>query len=127
MQTPIPSDMPSPLVGTWRLVSTEQRLMDGSVRPSPIYGPMGVGYLMYGSSHHMCVLLMNPDRPRWGAVDDPTLEELKAALSGFIAYCGVYEVNEAEGFVLHHVVAHIDPNWIGHSLKRYFTLSGTRL
>ncbi len=127
MRMPNPSELHSPLIGTWRLVSTEQRLMDGTVRPSPIYGPNGVGYLIYGAANRMCVLLMNPDRPRWVSEDEPTFEDMKTTIDGFIAYSGVYEINEAEGFVLHHIDAHIIPNAIGESLKRYFVLSGNRL
>ena len=34
------------LVGAWRLESTVQRLTDGTIRPSPLYGANGVGYLI---------------------------------------------------------------------------------
>jgi hypothetical protein len=127
MQMPLDETKPSPLVGTWRLVSTEQRLRDGTVQPSPIYGPNGVGYLIYGSAHRMCALLMNPNRPHWLSADEPTPQEMKSAIEGFVAYCGSYEVNEAEGFVLHHVEVDQTPNWVGTDLKRCFVLSGNRL
>ena len=66
MQTNTSTGAQSPLVGAWRLVSTEQRLTDGTVRPSPIYGPNGTGYLMYSATGRMCVILVNPDRPTSG-------------------------------------------------------------
>jgi hypothetical protein len=115
------------VVGTWRLVSAEQRLTDDTIRPSPIYGPHGAGYLMYGSTGRMCVILVNPDRPSWSSEDEPTPDEIKSAIDGFVAYYGSYEVNESEGFVLHHIEAHIVPNWVGADQKRYFDLSGNRL
>ncbi len=127
MQTHTVTNIQSPLVGTWRLVSTEQRLTNGTIRPSPLYGPNGAGYLMYSSTGRMCVILTNPDRPRWRSEDDPTPEELKSAIDGFIAYYGSYEVNETEGFVVHHIEAHLVPNWIGTEQRRYFALSEDRL
>ena len=116
-----------PLVGTWRLVSTEQHLTDGTRRPGPIYGPNGAGCLMYDSTGRMCVILLNPDRPRWHSEDDPTPEEIQSAMEGFIAYYGTYEVHETEGFVIHHIEAHLVPNWVGTEQKRYFVLSKDRL
>jgi len=118
--------MQSPLVGAWRLVSTEQQLTNGTIRPSPIYGPKGTGYLMYSSTGRMCVILVNPDRPLWKSEDNPTPEEIKSAFDGFIAYYGSYEVDETESFIIHHIEAHLVPNWIGEQ-KRYFLLSDDRL
>ena len=34
-------------VGTWKLVSTEEKLKDGSSRPYQDVGPRGAGYLIY--------------------------------------------------------------------------------
>ncbi|HYA44273.1 MAG TPA: hypothetical protein VED59_01600 [Acidimicrobiales bacterium] len=42
-------------LGVWRLVSTEQRLVDETTRPSPEFGLNGVGYLMYSDAKRMCV------------------------------------------------------------------------
>lgn len=36
-------------VGTWKLVSTEEKLKYGSVRPFEDLGPQGAGYLMYSA------------------------------------------------------------------------------
>jgi len=58
----------SQFLGTWKLVSTEERLKDGTVRPYKDVGPHGVGYLMYAADGHMCAELTSPGRPKW---DDP--------------------------------------------------------
>lgn len=126
MQTDAYSGMAAKLVGAWRLRSAEQRLSDGTIRPSPIYGPNGTGYLMYSATGRMSVILLNPDRPIWKSEDEPTPEEVESALRGFIAYYGSYEVHEAEGFVVHHIEAHLVPNLTGDQ-KRYFALSGDTL
>jgi hypothetical protein len=115
------------LVGTWRLVATRQLLSDGTVRPEVGLGPRGVGYIMYSDTGRMCAFLSNPDRPRWKSQTEPNDTELRAAFEGVVAYCGTYEVNEPERYVVHHVEMDKVPNLAGTDRKRYVTLSGNRL
>lgn len=115
------------LVGTWRLISATQRLADGTVRPDPQTGPRGTGYLIYSETGRMCALLANPDRPKWKSQTAPVEAELRTAFAGLVAYCGIYEVHEAEGYVVHHIEVDKVPNLAGTDRKRYFTLSGSRL
>jgi len=114
-------------VGMWRLVSWPQRLADGTWRSNPTYGPGGVGYLIYTEANRMCAMVMDPSRPLWNSESSPTEAELRSAMNGLTAYCGTYEVNAAEGFVVHHVEVERIPNRVGTSLKRFFTFSGNRL
>jgi hypothetical protein len=115
------------LVGTWRLVATQQRLSDGTVRPEVGLGPRGVGYITYSDTGVVCAFLSNPDRPRWKVQSAPTEAELRSSLDGMVAYCGTYEVNEAEGFIVHHVQMDKVPNVAGTDRKRYFTITENRL
>ncbi|HMI51007.1 MAG TPA: lipocalin-like domain-containing protein [Candidatus Saccharimonadales bacterium] len=41
-------------VGTWKLISTEEKLKDGSSRPYQDVGRRGIGYLIYTTDGHMC-------------------------------------------------------------------------
>ena len=118
---------PSQVVGTWRLVATQQRLTDGTVRPEVGLGPRGMGYVIYSESGVVCAFLSNPDRPKWKDQTAPTEMDLRSSLGGMVAYCGTYEVNEREGYILHHVQMDKVPNVAGTDRKRYFTLSGNRL
>ena len=83
--------------------------------------------MMYSETGRMCAVLANPDRPRWKSVAAPAEAELRAAFDGLVAYCGTYEVNEAEGYVVHHIELDRVPNLAGTDRKRYYTLSGSRL
>ncbi len=121
------NDLARKLVGAWQLVSTEQRLVDGTRRPSPLYGPNGVGYLIYSDSGRMCAVLMDPDRPRWQSDDSPTEAELRGIADHFVSYCGRYEVNERDRSVVHHVELDVIPDNAGTDLKRYITLEGNTL
>jgi hypothetical protein len=50
-----PQPLRNQLVGTWRFVSSTQRLADGTTRPDPQTGPKGLGYLIYTKSGQVCV------------------------------------------------------------------------
>lgn len=120
-------DIGKRFVGTWRHVSSEQRLADGSTRISPMYGPGGVGYLIYTEANRVCAIIMDPTRSQWKSVAAPTDQEVRSALNGLMAYCAAYEVNVEQGYVIHHVEVDRIPNQVGKSLKRFFTFSGNRL
>jgi lipocalin-like protein len=59
------SEIRDRIVGTWKLVSAEDIMKDGTTRPYPTYGPHGKGFLMYQRDGYMCADLVNPDRPKW--------------------------------------------------------------
>jgi hypothetical protein len=78
----------------------------------------------------MCAVVMNPDR---AAGRGQSTGQGAAAAPGSsdsivtISYCGRYEVNAAEGSILHHVEVDRDPALIGTARKRFFRISGNRL
>ena len=76
------SSIAARLLGTWRLVEVSEE-EGGRVIQSPIYGARPVGYLMYDSTGHVCVQLINTTRPRWKDADVPTPEEARSAIVGF--------------------------------------------
>lgn len=115
------------LVGTWRLVSARQRLSDGSVRADPGPGAHGVGYIMYDATGHVCVVLANPDRPKWNSPKSPTEAEIRSAFAGVVAYCGTYETNEQQQYVIHHVEADKNPQIMGTDRIRRATVNGDQL
>ena len=120
----------SKFIGTWRLASVEARRPNGEVAPTPArYGTKTVGYLMYDSTGHVAVQIMRPDRPKFAVndIDKGTPEELKAAWEGYSAYFGTYEINDAEGFVVHRVEGSSFPNYVGSEQKRFYELSGDTL
>lgn len=115
------------IVGTWRLVSTQQKMADGTTRPDPQTGAHGVGYIMYDATGHMCVFIADPDRPKWRDPAAPTDAEVRAAFQGTVAYCGTYEVNEQERSVTHRVETDRDPGAVGTTRKRMVSITGNKL
>ena len=72
---------------------------------------------------------MRPDRPKFASNNliEGTPEEIRVGFEGYLGYCGSYEVNEKEGFVIHHLQLSSFPNWLGTAQKRYFEFTANRL
>ena len=115
------------LIGTWRLVTFEYHLANGATVAA--YGDRPVGLLVYDKNGLMTAQIMNPDRPRFVSGDrrKGTYDELHAAVEGYIAYFGTYDVNEAEGYVTHTEAGDIFPNAVATRQRRWVELDGERL
>jgi len=116
------------LVGTWRLVSVESLRPGGEVSREWM-GSKPTGLLMYDATGHMSVQIMRDPRPTFDSGRDRprTPEEFKAAYDGYYAYFGTYELNEAEGIILHRVQASLWPREVGREYRRHINLSSDRL
>jgi len=115
------------LVGTWKLVSAEYTMKDGSQRPYGNLGPRGKGFLIYAADGYMCADLVNPDRPRWGDVVHPTMEEKLSAAEGTFAYCGRYEIDAAGKQIVHLPEVASRPDYVGSRQVRPYKFEGGRL
>ena len=58
----------NPLIGTWRLISWENRSVDGQKISYPL-GKDAVGYIMYNEDGYMFVAIIRPNRVRFAAGD----------------------------------------------------------
>jgi hypothetical protein len=115
-------DIAKQFAGLWRLVSSPQRLVDGTTRE----GSNTVGYAFFNpNADHMCFLTMNPSRPQWKSEATPTPEEGLSAIKGFGAYCATIEIHANEGFMIRHYEINQTPNAVGRTTKRWYTFQGT--
>jgi hypothetical protein len=115
-----------PFVGTWKLISSQETLADGTVRPYG-FGPHPAGMLMYDAKGNMCAQVVNTDRPKWKDPDKPTADEIKTAFDGFGGYCGTYTVDESNSTMAHHPEIAIDPNLTGQPKPRDYRFEGNHL
>lgn len=90
-----------------------------------------IGIIIYDSAGNMEVQIMGSNRP---SVDHSaiisgkaTLEEIQSIIHGYTAYFGTYELNEREGYVVHHRKGHLDPTQVGTGVKLFFKFKGDRL
>ena len=121
------SEIRDRIVGTWKLVSAEQTLKDGTTRPYPRFGAKGKGFLMYQRDGYMCADLVNPDRPKWTDTAHPTPEEKLAAADGTFAYCGRYEIDVKQKQIVHLPEVATDPGYVGSRQLRPYAFEDDRL
>ena len=117
---------PNPLIGTWRLLSWENRSLEDGQVSYPL-GKDATGYIMYNEDGYMFVAIMAPNRQRFAADDllSATKEEEAQAEETYVSYCGRYEF--LGDTVVHHVELSLFPNWIGVDQERLVDLGGSRL
>jgi Lipocalin-like domain len=121
------SEMRNRLVGTWRLVSTEETLKTGSTRPFRQFGPNGKGFLIYQPNGYMCANLVNPDRPKWADSAQASKEEAVAAGEGTFAYCGRYEIDVEKQQIIHLPEGATDPGYVNSRQIRPYRFEGDKL
>lgn len=100
---------------------------DGTTRPYSSFGPNAKGLLMYQRDGHMCAELMNPDRPKSADPRHSTPEEKNAAAEGSFAYCGRYEIDATQDWIVHQPEVATDPDYVGSRQVRPFRFDGGRL
>lgn len=115
------------IVGTWRLVYTEETMKDGSTRPFPGFGPHAKGFLMYQSDGYMCAVIMNPDRYLRADSAEATTEEKLAAARGTFTYAGRYEIDGKREQIIHLPEVASKPEYVGSRQIRPYRFEGGRL
>ena len=115
------------IVGTWKLVSAEETMKDGTVRPFPAFGPHAKGFLMYQRDGYMCADLVDPDRPKWVDSQHLTAEEKAATADKTFGYCGRFEINVKDKQIIHLPEVASDPSYVGSRQVRPYTFEGQRL
>ncbi len=121
------STFASRLVGVWRLVS--YRVEQTGHEDSFPFGSEPEGFLIYAPDGFVSAQLMKPGRSAFQSDgwNEGTPDEYHEAGSGYIAYCGVYEVDEEKETVTHIPTVALVPNLILKGQRRSVTLSGDRL
>jgi hypothetical protein len=118
-------------LGVWRLISCERKSADG--RLDYPYGEKPVGRITYDKAGRMSAQLMRLGRRSTVAPGVSLIagaasgEELREAVSGFMAYFGTFDVDESTQTVIHHVQACLVPSWVGTDLKRTYRFNANRL
>jgi hypothetical protein len=116
----------NPLIGTWRLLSWENRSVEDGQLSYPL-GEDATGYIIYNDDGYMFVAIMAPHRLRFAHDDllSATKEEETLAEETYLSYCGRYDFLGDR--VVHHVELNLFPNWIGGDQERLVDLRGERL
>jgi Lipocalin-like domain len=118
---------PLKLVGTWTLVSWEQKKGDGTkVRR---FGENPVGTAFFDAGGRYIISVMRSDQAKY-AINAPwqgTAEENKATADGTMTYFGTYSASEADSSITIHIEGCSFPNWNGADQKRGVAVAGEQL
>lgn len=90
-------------IGTWRLVSDTT-----------------TGMMIYDNLGNMAAQVMPNRMRRPYAAAQPTPEEAKDAITGYLAYFGTYSVDEQARIVTHHRKGNINPGQVGDDVVRTY-------
>jgi hypothetical protein len=115
------------LVGTWTLISWEQKKSDGTRLQQFGENPIGIAFFDAGGRYIISV--MRSDRARYAsnALWQGTAEENKATADGTQTYFGTYTISEADRSIAIHVEGSSFPNWNGTDQKRIVAITGDQL
>ena len=117
----------NPLIGTWKLLSWENRSVEEDGRISYPLGEDATGYIMYNQDGYMFVAIMSPYRLKFAGGDllSGTTEEEAQAEETILSYCGRYELREDR--VIHQIELSSFPNWVSVDQERLMELGENRL
>jgi Lipocalin-like domain len=115
------------LVGTWTLLSWEQKKSDGTKLER--YGISPIGVAFFDADGRYIITVMRSDRAKYAndARGQSTPEENKETADGTITYFGTYSASETDGSIAIHVEGSSFPNWNGTDQKRFGAISGSKL
>ncbi|HUO80449.1 MAG TPA: lipocalin-like domain-containing protein [Steroidobacteraceae bacterium] len=116
------------LVGTWELLSREDRTAAGERRIEPTLGADPLGLLIYDRGGHFAAQFMKRDRS--DAAEAPAAAAAannSRARGGYDAYFGTYTVDEQAGTVTQRLLGALSPENVGQTLTRAMLVAGDRL
>ena len=117
------------LIGTWELLSRQDRNAAGELRPDPALGADPLGLLVYDKSGRFAAQFMKRDR----STAAPTITAAPVganntrAQGGYDAYFGAYSVDDASGTVTQTLHAALSAENVGHVVTREMKVEGDTL
>jgi hypothetical protein len=114
------------LLGTWVLVSRQDRTAGGQLRAETNLGDAPVGLLIYDATGHVAAQLMNRARtvtPGSMVTVMGGKANNSGSIAGYDAYFGTYSVNTESRTVTHHLDGALVPTDVGKSVTRKYEIS----
>lgn len=118
----------SRLIGTWRLLSREDRTPDDEVRVDPGLGSDPLAVLVYDAAGNFAAQFMKRDRSEaMPATRAAAAENNSVAVGGYDAYFGTYTVDEETGSVTQHLLGALSRGDVGKVVTREMLVDRDRL
>ena len=113
------------VVGTWKLISAEDRASSSDPWIPYTFGNPPSGYFIYDATGHASIQIMTTPPQKIATPDSPTPAEALAIFNGYIAYYGTYTV-DAKNITV-QVEGAWDPSQVGSSQARPYQVKGDKL
>jgi hypothetical protein len=117
----------SQLIGTWQLLSREDRTAAGERRIDPGLGGDPVALLVYDAAGNFAAQFMKRDRSSDAVVLAGRAVNNTAAVNGYDAYFGSYTVDEASGSVTQVLHGALSRGDVGKVVTREMHVDGDTL
>lgn len=130
MNEPIasPPTLSASLVGTWVLLSREDRSASGELRIDASLGADPVALLYYDRAGYFAAQFMKRDRTQVAATEAASAGPNNSrARGGYDAYFGNYTVDDARGTVTQRLLGALSPENVGMVLTRAMQVTGDEL
>lgn len=116
------------LIGTWKLVSREDRNSAGELRIDPALGRDPLALLVYDKAGNFAAQFMKRDRTDMEVVAGRAAgSNNSVAVGGYDAYFGTYTVDEATSSVTQRLLGALSPGDVGKVVTREMHVDGERL
>jgi hypothetical protein len=116
------------LIGTWQLLSREDRTAAGERRIDPSLGANPVAILIYDAAGNFAAQFMKRDRSTTEvSATRQASTNNSAAINGYDAYFGQYTVDEASGSVTQVLEGSLSPGDVGKTVTRDIRVDGDTL
>lgn len=121
------TDLENKIQGTWWLLSREDYTKDGRRNIDPVLGADPIAILVY-ANNYFAAQFMKKDRSA-DSISQATAagQNNTAAIGGYDAYFGTYEIDEQTNQVAHTLVGSINPANIGITVHRNLLAEDNKL
>jgi len=114
------------LVGTWTLLSWEQKKGDGTKLERYGATPKGIAFFDDGG-RYIITDAIRSHQIASNALWQGTPDENKETADGTITYFGTYSISKADSSIAIHVEGSSFPNWNATNQKRFVAIAGQQL
>jgi len=118
------------LIGTWELLSREDRTLAGEPRLEPSLGSDPIALLFFDRQGHFAAQFMKRNRSTMaepGATGPAGGPNNSRARGGYDAYFGTYVVDEPAGTIATCLVGALSPENVGQVFVRHISVAGDEL
>ena len=115
------------LIGSWRLVSREDRTATGERRIDPGLGADPIALLFYDRGGNFAAQFMKRDRRSAPAATVASAPNNSQAVGGYDAYFGSYTVDDAASIVTQRLLGALSAENVGLVLTRTMQVNGEEL